>query len=128
MEEKKFKFSSTEGYFGEGIYDKNKKYKLYNNEHFFKILKKKYRKTNYLKNKKFPSIWNYDFLKIHNCIIKSSVVVDKQLFDLIGGFRGLPEKADYDLWLNILKTTDLLYVDEPLFYYDGKHGDGKNYN
>ena len=57
-----------------------------------------------------------------------SVVVDKQLFDLIGGFRGLPEKADYDLWLNILKTTDLLYVDEPLFYYDGKHGDGKNYN
>ncbi len=128
MEEKKFKFSSTEGYFGEGIYDKNKKYKLYNNEHFFKILKKKYRKTNYLKNKKFPSVWNYDFLKIHNCIIKSSVVVDKQLFDLIGGFRGLPEKADYDLWLNILKTTDLLYVDEPLFYYDGKHGDGKNYN
>ena len=65
------KFSSTEGYFGEGPYDKESKYKLYNREHFFKILKKKYRKTNYIKSGLFPTYWNYDFLKIHNCVIKS---------------------------------------------------------
>ena len=34
-------FSSTEGYFGNGVYDVNKKYPLYNGEHFFKNLKKK---------------------------------------------------------------------------------------
>ncbi len=128
IEKNNMKFSSTEGFFGEGVFDENKNYKLYNSEHFYKILKKKYKKTSYLKNKGFPTIWDYDFLAIHNCVIKSSVVIEKNLFDSIGGFRGLPEKADYDLWLNILKVEDLLYVDKPLFYYDGKHGEGKNYN
>ena len=26
-----------------------------------------------------------------------------------------------------LKLTDLIYLDKPLFYYDGSHGDGRNY-
>ena len=72
-------------------------------------------------------IWNLDFLKVHNCIIKSSVMVDKILFDSIGGIRGLPENADYDCWLSLLAVTDLVYIDEPLFYYDGLHGEGKKY-
>ena len=121
------RFSSTEGYFGEGIFDSESKYKLYNREHFFKILKRKYKKTNYIQSGKFPEYWNYDFLKIHNCVIKSSVVIERELFNISGGFRGLPKNADYDLWLSILKLTDLLYIDEPLFYYDGSHGDGKKY-
>ena len=127
MLENNSKFSSTEGYFGEGPYDKESKYKLYNREHFFKILKKKYRKTNYIKSGLFPTYWNYDFLKIHNCVIKSSVIIEKNLFNTLGGFRGLPKNADYDCWLGLLQLTDLLYVDEPLFYYDGSHGDGKKY-
>ena len=121
-------FSSTEGYFGEGIFDSTSKYKLYNQEYFYKILKKKYRKTNYLKSGKFPKYWDYDFLKIHNCVIKSSVVIEKKIFNISGGFRGLPKNADYDFWLSVLQLTDLLYIDEPLFYYDGAHGDGKKYN
>ena len=127
LEEENYKFSSTEGYFGKGVFDKNESYKLYNKEHFFKILKKKYRKTNYLKDNKFPQIWNLDFLKVHNCIIKSSVMVDKILFDSLGGIRGLPKNADYDCWLGLLSMTDLVYIDEPLFYYDGLHGEGKKY-
>ncbi len=120
-------FSSTEGYFGNGVYDVNKKYPLYNAEHFFKILKKKYKKTNFLKSGKFPKIWNHDFLSVHNCIIKSSVIVEKNIFDELGGIRGLPKNADYDCWLSLLTMTNLLYVDTPLFYYDGSHGSGKNY-
>jgi GT2 family glycosyltransferase len=127
MIENNYKFSSTEGYFGEGIYDPSTEYKLYNSEHFFSILKRKYRKTNYIKSGKFPKNWNYDFLSIHNCVIKSSVIIEKELFNTLGGFRGLPEYADYDCWLGLLKITDLLYVDEPLFYYDGSHAGGKKY-
>ena len=127
MIEKDAKFSSTEGLFGNGVYKSDNEYKLYNKEHFFKILKKKYKKTNYLKNGKFPEYWNFNFLNVHNCVIKSSVVVDRGLYELVGGFRGLPKNADYDFWLSLLQHTDLLYIDEPLFYYDGSHGDGKLY-
>ena len=43
LENSNEKFSSTEGYYGEGIYDLNIEYKKYNSEHFYKILKKKYK-------------------------------------------------------------------------------------
>lgn len=127
MEQDYFKFSSTEGYFGLGTFDPEKKYPLYNKEHFYKVLRRKYRYTKYLKNGKLPKIWGEDFLKIHNCIIKSSAVVEKETLKMIGGFRGIPKKSDYDCWLNVIKVTDLLYIDEPLFYYDGAHGSGQYY-
>ena len=127
MENSLNKFSGTEGYFGFGEFDKNLKYDLYNSEHFFKILKKKYKKTKYLKNNEFPKVWDKEFLSIHNCIILSSVMVEKELFIRLGGFRGLPKLADYDCWLGLLNLTKFDYIDTPLFYYDGKHGDGKNY-
>ena len=126
MENLDFKLSSTEGYFGIGTYDKNKNYELYNQEHYFKDLKYKYRKTNFIK-KKLPNIWTYEFSKIHNCFITSSVIVEKKLFDQLGGFRQLPMWADYDCWLGLQQLTDSLYIDEPLFYYDAGHGDGQNY-
>ncbi len=53
--------------------------------------------------------------------------LDMNAFDKMGGIRGLPKNADYDCWLSLLTMTDLLYVDTPLFYYDGSHGSGKNY-
>tara|TARA_Y100000992_G_C21246159_1_gene483403 strand:- start:353 stop:1066 length:714 start_codon:yes stop_codon:yes gene_type:complete len=121
-------FSSTEGYYGEGVFDKNTSYELYNNEKFYKILKKKYRRSGFLNQGKFPKVWNFDFISIHNSIILSSVIVEKKLFKRLGGFRGLPVRADHDCWLGLLKLTDLLYIDVPLFYYDGFHGKGKNYN
>ena len=74
-----------------------------------------------------PEEWNEEFLSVHNCIILSSVMVEKELFIRLGGFRGLPRLADYDCWLNLIKVTDLLYIDEPLFYYDGAHGSGQYY-
>ena len=36
MESTKLKFSSIEGYFGEGVFDKSKNYKLYNLKNFIK--------------------------------------------------------------------------------------------
>lgn len=123
---KKMKFSSTEGYFGNGLFDKNNDYKLYNKEKFFKKIKKKYKGTKYFRNG-FPEIWNYDFINVHNCIILSSVMVERELINLVGGFRNIPGAEDYDCWKAILLHEDLLYVDKPLFYYDGSHGDGQQY-
>ena len=113
-------------------------YQLYNNEKFYSVIKKKYSRTKFspnvlekIKGYKFeyPEFWTYDFLEVHNCIITSSVIVEKKLMDNLGGFRGLPTtlNADYDCWLGLLKLTDLLYINKPLFYYDGKHGSGQNW-
>ena len=127
MHSKGLNFSSTEGYFGEGVYNSQSSYPLYNKEKFYKKIKAKYKGTNYLK-KGYPEIWDFEFLKIHNCIITSSVLVEKSLIEKLGGFRNIPgEGEDYDCWLGLLKHTDLIYIDIPLFYYDGQHGSGRNY-
>jgi glycosyltransferase involved in cell wall biosynthesis len=127
LEESHFKFSSTEGFFGEGKYSKNKEYSLYNKEHYLADLKYKYRKTKYLNKNVFPKVWDEEFLKVHNCVITSSVVVENDLFKILGGFRGLPRWADYDCWLGLVQLSSLLYIDEPLFYYDNLHGEGQEY-
>lgn len=138
MKESGIKFSSTEGFYGEGVFKKEMNYQLYNSEKYLSLISKKYSRTEFsnnflerIKGKSFlyPDIWTYDFLKIHNCIITSSVIVEKDLMDVLGGFRGLPTSlnADYDCWLGLLKLSNLLYIKEPLFYYDGKHGIGQNW-
>tara|TARA_B100001057_G_scaffold500730_1_gene617449 strand:+ start:861 stop:1586 length:726 start_codon:yes stop_codon:yes gene_type:complete len=128
MLEGNYLMSCTEGYIGEGIYDQNKRYKLYNSEHYLKKIKRKYKKTKYFKLNSYPAIFTYEFIKIHNCIITSSVVVQRKLFNDMGQFRNLPLSADYDCWLGLLQLTDCLYLNEPLIYYDFLHAQGRNYS
>ncbi len=133
LEKSEYKMSSTEGLYGEGVFDKNTEYPLFNKVRWFKYLKRKYKGTNYIKGgrfkqKSFPEIWDYEFIKIHNCIALSSVVVERDIFIQLGGFRGLPRLSDYDCWLGMLQLTSSIYIDEPLFYYDSNHGDGRLYS
>jgi len=127
MEKNGIYFSSTDGYFGLGEYSEGRKYMLYNKQKFYKDIKKKYKKTEFNFKKAFPSNFSLEFLKVHNCIITSSVVVSLDLLKKVGGFKIVSWAEDYDCWLRILEHTDLLYIDEPLFYYDGNHGDGRLY-
>jgi len=122
-----FLMSCTEGLIGEGIFNKADKYKLYNAEHYLKKIKRIYRKSKYFKFGSYPEVFTYDFIRIHNCIITSSVIVEKKLFQNLGQFRNLPLSADYDCWLGLLQITDCLYLDEPLIYYDLLHAQGRNY-
>ena len=61
MLEHESKFSSTEGYYGEGVYREDVDYKLYNKEHFFKILKKNLKKPAFFKNVNLPNFWHINF-------------------------------------------------------------------
>ena len=133
MEKVNIYFSCTEGYFGYGVYDDNQVYLKYNSEHHFKKIKKKYRYTKHFKFSSFPEVWDYSFLRHHNSVVLSSVMVSKDLIQQLGGFRGLyrsqyfKHTSDHDCWLGLTQLTKLLYVDEPLFYYDANHGSGKKY-
>ena len=124
------KMSSTEALFGYGEYDSNKTYSKYNAEAHIDILKNVYKDTAYLDDGEFPEIWTKDFLKIHNCVICSSVVIDRSLLNNINNMRHISIAAlipeDYDCWLRATEYTDCVYIKEPCVYYDGDHGYGLN--
>lgn len=122
------KLSSTDGLIGHGVYNSTLKYKKYNAEHHYKTLQNIYkRKGSNLLDNGFPDIWNLNFLKIHNCIICSSVVVEKELLNKINNIKCIKIGEDYDCWLRVLEHTNCVYVKDICFYYDDKHGDGQNY-
>ena len=69
---KKIFFSCTEGLFGRSRFDKNKKYKKYNTEEYYNLLRIIFSRKNkdYLKDG-FPEIWNQDFQRTR--VIKKSI-------------------------------------------------------
>jgi glycosyltransferase involved in cell wall biosynthesis len=129
MKETGCKMSSSDGLIGKGIYDSTKIYKKYNAENYYNILQSIYRsKGNNLLDNGFPEIWNLDFLKIHNCIICSSVLIETEVLNKINNMKCLANGAeDYDCWLRALEHTNSVYVKDICFYYDSGHGNGQNY-
>lgn len=129
MKETGCRMSSTEGFIGNGVYDSSKSYKRYNSEHYYEILQTIYRnKGSSLLENGFPSIWNYEFLRVHNCMICSSVILETELLKQINYMNCLPtNQEDYDCWLRALQHTNSAYVNEVCFYYDLNHGDGQDY-
>ena len=111
---KNCKMTSTEGFIGSGIYDKNKKYPWY-----FKV--------NYGKN--IPRIVNRKHIEKTNLVICSSVMIEREFLNSLNGFKNLPisEYEDYELWLRCLEKTNSFYIKKPLMYYDQGHGSGQNH-
>jgi hypothetical protein len=67
-------------------------------------------------------------LKVHNCIICSSVVIEKSILDKINMMKCIKNgQEDYDCWLRSLEHTNSVYVKDICFYYDSGHGYGQNY-
>ena len=137
LENSNFGMVCSDALAGVGKYDENKKYKLYNNEILYNEISNIY-KNSKLKNQfrkyffykfQFPEVWNINFLKVHNCILTSSLVVEKKLIEKIGGFRDIQTKkhySDYDCWIGLLTHTDCYYFKQPLLHYD--ISDGMNVN
>lgn len=129
MDETKCEMSATEGIIGDGKYDSNKKYKKYNQEHYYNDIVMIYAMKGRLDlmMNGYPKIWNLDFISVHNCIINSSVVITRNILNKMNNLRHIFAPGDdYDSWLNALKFTNCVYVDEVCFYYDERHGYGQN--
>ena len=119
--------SCSDAYIGKGVYNPMHAYKVYNKEHYWNTIQTKYREHGY-ELSQLPQNWTSEFLDVHNCIITSSVIVQRELMLSIGSFPVVPNgREDYDCWLRLLRFRDILYVDKPLLYYDMGHGEGQNY-
>jgi glycosyltransferase involved in cell wall biosynthesis len=124
------RMSSTDGLIGSGAYDHRITYKKYNAEANYTTLQNIYRsKGSDRMEYGFPQIWDLSFLKIHNCMICSSVMIEKRLLSHIGNFQNIkpPGEEDYDCWLRALAHTNSVYVSDVCFYYDMGHGYGQEY-
>jgi GT2 family glycosyltransferase len=125
------KMSCTDGYKGNGSYSVEKKYPVYNKDVFFNTLKNIYKNSRYdfsLYNNNFPSIWDEEFFKKHNCAICSSVVIHKSIFSSVGDFTPMKAADDYEYWKRVIKHTNCYYLNKPLVYYDEGHAGGINYS
>lgn len=122
------KMSCTDGLIGNGMHNSNKTYQKYNAEHYYETLQNIYKtKGSPLLENGFPEIWNLDFLKIHNCVICSSVLLEKEILDKINNMKYIRYAEDYDCWVRALEHTNCVYITDICFYYDMGHGYGQNY-
>src|SRR5438876_2377734 len=54
----------------------------------------------------------------HNCISHPTVMMRREIYDAIGGYRRAFRHAeDYDLWLRIAERHDLCNLEEPVLFY-----------
>ena len=129
MEETKCLISCTDGYYGAGLYDKTKKYIIYNKEKWHNCIRGIYngKGKGELMKDGFPKIWTKEFVNVHNCSIASSVVIHRSLIEKIGYFGNGLWAPDYEYWKRAINHSNLVYLDEPLLYWDSGHGDGQNY-
>jgi glycosyltransferase involved in cell wall biosynthesis len=126
--------SCTDAYLGRQTYkeykSKEKKPGLekYNKEHYYPYLLSRFQANGSQALKDgFPGIWTKKLIEIHNLIIVSSVIMDRELFFQIGGMGYDRSKQDWMCWLEALKFTNCAYIDEPLVYYDDTHGGGRSW-
>jgi teichuronic acid biosynthesis glycosyltransferase TuaG len=126
LNESNCKMCCTEGIIGEGMFDKSKNYKKFNSEFYYNDIQNIYKLNGYIFND-FPKLFYFKFIKIHNCIICSSVLIEKELLNKINRMPHKRRSQDYYCWLKALRHTNCVYVNEVCFYYDINHGDGGNH-
>jgi glycosyltransferase involved in cell wall biosynthesis len=129
MKETGCKMSSTESLIGNGPYNPNNNYKKYYCENYFELFRNEYQnKGSNLLNNGFPDIYNLELMQISNCMMCSSVIIEKELLNNINNFNNFQNgKEDYDCWLRALKYTDSAFIKDVCVYYDNNHGNGQNY-
>lgn len=122
MFKKGYEFSCTEGYIGDGAYEKGKMYPKHFEEYFAASCLEFFKKRGQIWAGELPEIFDYELIKNRNFIIHSSVLVKKSLVEKFGAYQEyLPGGyEDRDLWLRILQYQNCLHLREPLLYYDGR--------
>jgi len=119
MNQNNCEMSSTEGLIGNKRerYNKDKKYKRYLGQNFFNHLQKIYKNHNIDLKNGFPKIWDQNFIKIHNCMITSSVIIKKEILEKVNYMDNRPYGEDWFCWKKCLEYTKSVYLDDDVYFY-----------
>jgi glycosyltransferase involved in cell wall biosynthesis len=123
---KTYDMCCSDAFIGSGAYHPTvtKRYATMNGQVHKVMLQKK---MGFIGN--WPQVWNSEFLEKHNSVICSSMLIRKSLMDVVGSmeceksFHDYPD--DYEYWKLCLCHSNIVYVDEPLVYYN--IGEAKQY-
>lgn len=133
MKKTKSSMSCTEGYFGHGSYQKDKKYEVYHylGHHWEELIKifthHGKRELLFKMYENNINIWKEEELKYHNCMLCSSLILRKDLLEKTGNFIISNYAEDWDYWKRAIKYGQCVFLREPLTYIDSGHGDGQLY-
>jgi glycosyltransferase involved in cell wall biosynthesis len=129
MEKSGCSMSCTDGLIGSGPWSPSNTYKKYNAEYYYRELQNIYKQSgSSLMENGFPDIFTLEFIRVHNCIITSSVIISKDILSKINNMNNYKNgQEDYDCWLRALEHTSCVYLQDICFYYDLGHGYGQNY-
>ena len=134
MKKTKSSMSCTEGYFGYGSYQKDKKYEVFHylGHHWEELIKifthHGKRELLFKMYENNINIWKEEELKYHNCTCGgSSMIIRKDLLEKTGNFIISNYAEDWDYWKRAIKYGQCVFLREPLTYIDSGHGDGQLY-
>jgi glycosyltransferase involved in cell wall biosynthesis len=112
---------SSESLTGGGIYSSKKKYMIHHEGFNTLFCESFFKKYGHLYNGKLPGLFDFDLISKHNFILHSSIVFNRSLYDLSGGYKCVPNgEEDHQLWLEMLKHTSCTHLNVPLLYYDAR--------
>jgi glycosyltransferase involved in cell wall biosynthesis len=118
----------TEGLFGEAPFNSEICYPLYNANVYKTELRTRLSDYHVLQHGHLPSKFSIDLFNAHNCAITSSVIIRREILDLAGGMRSLPNgEEDWDCWKRVAQLGPFSYENFPCVFYDCLHGGGKHY-
>ena len=115
MYENGYKICSSDALAGNGTFKFSKRYHFY-----LQGLNKDVFRQFFFYNKS-PFVIKHDMMQKNNFVIHSSLVFERALYDIVGGFESKPNgDEDYHLILKMLKYSDCLLIDTPLLYYNAR--------
>lgn len=88
---------------------------LFSSTNAFIKMNKEFMKKKYFE-REIPMIFNREMIEKNNLVINSSAMIHRTLFQRVGRISFL-KNEDWELWKEILKMTDCIYIPLPLIKY-----------
>lgn len=124
MLKKNVNICCSEAHIGDSYFDSSQTYPVYHREHFHDYCKEFFGKYYGNWDGILPDYFDLSLIEKHNFVIHSSVVINKKFLDDIGLYNeNIPLREggmDWDLWKRCLQHENILHINEPLLYYDGR--------
>ena len=119
MQKRDLRICCSDALAGFGIFSHTSSYYFYLQGLNRASIKQVLLENNTYPNEVLPGEFEFDLIKRHNFVIHSSVVFERALYDSVSGYKNLCNgQEDHQLLMDMLRSSNCLYLSTPLLYYD----------